>query len=44
MELMRMPEIEKIILEKLAELKIAAKSAINKFFEGLREPKCQNKT
>jgi hypothetical protein len=37
MELMQMPEIEKMILEKLAELKIAAKYAIDKFFAGLRE-------
>ena len=39
MELMQMPEIEKMILEKLAELKIAASYAIGKFFEGLREQK-----
>ena len=37
MELMQMPEIEKMILEKLAELKIAGKYAIDKFFAGLRE-------
>ena len=34
MELVQMPEIEKMILEKLAELKIAAKYAIDKFFSG----------
>jgi hypothetical protein len=37
MELMQMPDIEKMILEKLAELKIAGKYAIDKFFAGLRE-------
>jgi len=36
MELMRMPEIEKIILGKLADLKVGAKGAINKFFAGLK--------
>jgi hypothetical protein len=36
MDLMRMPEIEKIILGKLADLKVAAHSAINKFFAGLK--------
>ena len=36
MELMRMPEIEKIILGKLADLKVGAKDAINKFFAGQR--------
>jgi DNA-binding PadR family transcriptional regulator len=35
-ELMRMPEIEKIILGKLADLKIVAKGAIKQFFEGLK--------
>jgi DNA-binding MarR family transcriptional regulator len=35
-ELMRMPEIEKIILGKLADLKIVAWDAIDKFFEGLK--------
>jgi DNA-binding PadR family transcriptional regulator len=39
MELMQMPEIEKMILEKLTELKIAAKDAIDKFFAGLRGEK-----
>jgi DNA-binding PadR family transcriptional regulator len=34
MELMRMPEIEKLIMGKLAELKIGAKGTIKKFFEG----------
>lgn len=37
MELMQMPEIEKMILEKLAELKISARYAINQFFAGLKE-------
>lgn len=36
MELMRMPEIEKIILGKLADLKIVANSAIKQFFQGLK--------
>ncbi len=36
MELMRMPEIEKIILGKLADLKVVGYSAINKFFAGLK--------
>jgi hypothetical protein len=36
MELMRMPEIKKIILGKLADLKVGAKDAINKFFAGLK--------
>jgi hypothetical protein len=36
MELMRMPEIEKIILGKLADLKIVAQSAISQFFAGLK--------
>jgi hypothetical protein len=33
---MRMPEIESIILGKLADLKVVAKDVINKFFEGLK--------
>jgi len=33
MELMRMPEIEKIILGKLADLKVVAKGAIKQFFQ-----------
>jgi hypothetical protein len=37
MELMQMPKIEKMILEKVAELKIAGKYAIDKFFAGQRE-------
>ena len=35
-ELMRMPEIEKIILGKLADLKVGAKDAIKQFFESLK--------
>jgi hypothetical protein len=35
MDLMRMPEIETIILGKLADLKIVAKSAVDKFFKDL---------
>jgi hypothetical protein len=35
-EFMRMPEIESIILGKLADLKIVAKDVINKFFKGLK--------
>lgn len=35
-ELMRMPEIEKLIMGKLAELKIGAEDTIKKFFEGLK--------
>jgi hypothetical protein len=36
MESMRMPEIEKIILGKLADLKIVAQSAISQFFARLK--------
>ncbi len=39
MDLMRMPEIETIILGKLADLKIVAKSAVDKFFKGQDGPK-----